>query len=242
MGGEDISDPMKDLMSVGKDDSRFQEQFKALRSKLEYKTDLAGWKVIGVTSSIAGEGKTLFCAKMAANMAYTKRKKVLLVDADIRKADLTKGLGNPLAPGLTDFLRNETGLGNILRSTNVPDLFSISAGTTVQVSSDLLAGERFGTFLHQARERFDFVLLDSPPVLPIADALSMRESLDAYIMIYRAGFTPISMFRQAVEELGEKKILGAVLNGVEPQSEKFYGRYYGKYYANAPICSKERRD
>ena len=221
-----------DLLNVGEEDSVFRETFRSLRSKLEYKSDMAGWKVLGITSSIAGEGKTLSCAKIAVSMASTKRKRVLLVDADVRKGSLSRGMGIPIHPGLTEFLLGSATSESLIRQTAVQGLSIISAGTSISAPADVLSGDRFRAFVIEARKEYDVVLIDCPPVLPVADAMSIREVVDGFIFIYRAGFTPLNMFQQATEEIGEKKILGVVLNGVEPKSDRYYGRYYGSYYTS----------
>ena len=89
------------------------------------------------------------------------------------------------------------------------------------------------------RQLYDIVLLDTPPIIPVADTMSMRERLDGIILVYHAGYTPLTMFKQATEEIGEKKILGVILNGVEPKSERYYGKYYGHYYSS-PKTKKDR--
>lgn len=221
-----------DLTKVGGDDQVFLEQFKAFRSKLEHKSDLLGWKTIGVTSSIAEEGKTLTCAKIALGMALTKRKSVLLVDADNRKADLTKGFGIPVKPGLTERMLGQVSFSDVVRKGPVPGISLVSSGSSVQAPADLLAGDGFRDFVLEARNKFDFVLFDTPPILPVADTISMREQLDGLIFVFRLGYTPMQMFKQATEEIGEKKIIGVVLNGAEPKSDRFYGKYYGHYYSS----------
>ncbi|MDA8177991.1 MAG: CpsD/CapB family tyrosine-protein kinase [Desulfobacteria bacterium] len=238
--GADPGRERVDLLKVGEEDPIFLEQFKALRSKLEYRMDVLGWKVIGVTSTIAGEGKTLTCAKVAVSLARTKRKAVLLVDADIRKADLSKGFGTPVHPGLTEYLLGAAAFPDVVRKSAVPGLDTVSSGTSVPAPADLLAGDGFATFIEEARKRYHIVLLDTPPILPVADTMSMRERLDGLIFVYRAGFTPLAMFKQATEDIGEKKILGVVLNGVEPKSERYYGKYYGHYYTS--MKAKEVRE
>jgi len=230
-----------DFIKAGDGDIIFQEQFKTFRSKIEYKLDVMGWTVIGITSTIAGEGKTFICAKIAESLALTKRKKVLVVDADIRKADLSKGLFKTKPPGLTEILSGEATLQQVTRQTGVPGLEAISAGEEVTQHADLLAGARFRTFIAAARQGYDIVILDTPPVLAVADTLSMREHLDGFVFVYRAGFTPISMFQQATEEIGEKKILGVVLNGVERRSEKYYSHYYGSYYVDSKKIGNANR-
>jgi Mrp family chromosome partitioning ATPase len=101
---------------------------------------------------------------------------------------------------------------------------------SVAEPGNLLSGEKFRSFLEDARGNFDVVLLDTPPILPVADTLCLRDQVDGFLFLYRAGFTPHPLLRQAAEEVGEEKILGVVLNGVTQQNQKYYHRYYGKYY------------
>ena len=219
-----------DLLAVGKEDSLFNEKFKGLRAMVEQKADLHQMRLIGITSSVAGEGKTITCAHLGRSLASTGRKKVLLVDVDVRKADLTHGMGARRTPGLTEYLLGGATLQQILRATQVPNLFLIPSGMEVNSPADLLAGEKFKSFLHEIRASVDMILLDTPPVLPVADTPTIRDLTDGFLFVYRAGFTPYTMLRQAIEELGEKHVLGAVLNGVEVASDSYYRKYYGAYY------------
>ena len=222
------------ILKKGEEDQFFGEQFKALKAKFEYKVDMLKLKVVAVTSAIAGEGKTLSCANLAMNLASSGRKKVLLIDVDLRKADLARGLNIPPLPGLSEFLSGTVSLKDVLRNTLVSGLYVIPAGTRIAAPADLLAGDKFRSFLADIRDHFDVVLLDTPPILPVADTLSLKDQVDGFIFLYRTGFTPHHMFKQAVEEIGEKNVIGVVLNGVEPYKEKYYQRYYGKYYKKSP--------
>jgi capsular exopolysaccharide synthesis family protein len=209
----------------------FLEQFKALRAKFEYQVDMHKYKVVAVTSAIAEEGKTLTSANLAANLASIGRKKVLLVDTDMRKSDIAQMFNTPSKPGLKEFLTGSVPLEKIIHSDNsVTGLRIISGGEKGTVPANLLAGDRFRSFLQEMRNKFDIVLLDTPPILPVADTLSLRDQVDGFIFIFRIGFTPYVMFRQAVEEIEKDKILGVVLNGVEMKKYKYYQRYYGEYY------------
>lgn len=219
-----------DLFAVGKEDPLFHEKFKGLRAMVEQKADLHQMRLIGITSSIAGEGKTITCVQLGRSLASTGRKKVLLVDVDIRKADLTHGMGARRTPGLTEYLLGGVPLQQIIRSTQVPNLSLIPSGIEVNSPADLLAGDKFKSFLQEIRTSYDMILLDTPPVLPVADTPTIRDLTDGFIFVYRAGFTPYTMLRQAMEELGEKNVLGAVLNGVEVASDAYYRKYYGAYY------------
>jgi len=219
-----------DLFAVGKEDPLFHEKFKGLRAMVEQKADLHQMRLLGITSSIAGEGKTITCAQLGRSLASTGRKKVLLVDVDIRKADLTHGMGARRTPGLTEYLLGGATLQQIIHPTQVPNLFLIPSGIDVNSPADLLAGDKFKSFLQEIRASYDMILLDTPPVLPVADTPTIRDLTDGFLFVYRAGFTPYTMLRQAMEELGEKNVLGAVLNGVEVASDSYYRKYYGAYY------------
>ena len=224
------------ILEIGREDPIFADRFKGLRAKFEYKSDMLKFHLVGVTSSIAGEGKTVSCAFLATNLALTGRQRVLLVDTDIRKADLTRGLNLPRHPGLTEYLTGAAPLHEIIRNSHIPLLKVIPAGAEVPSPADLLSGDPFRTFLKEIRTRFDIILLDTPPILPVADTINMREQLDGFVFLFRSSYTPVEMFRQAVDEIGEKKILGVIVNAVEPQKKKDIDKYYGYYHHEKPTA------
>jgi capsular exopolysaccharide synthesis family protein len=213
-----------------KDAPIFHDKFKALRAKIDNYLEQEGDTTLAVTSSIADEGKTVICVNLAMNIASTGRKKVLLVDTDMHKSDLAKGMNLKPVPGLSEFLSGNAEVNEILRNSQVPGLHVILAGSEVRSPADLLAGKKFRSFLKSVREHFDVILLDTPPVLPVADTLSLRDQVDRFLLVYRAGFTPYPMLRQVIEEIGEQKVLGVVINRVKPMTDKYYKQYYGKYY------------
>lgn len=223
------------ILKKGEMDPYFNEQFKTLKAKFEYKFDMLKFKIVAVTSAIAGEGKTLACANLAMNLASSGRKKVLLIDVDLRKADLARGMNIPPQPGLSEYLTGTVGLKDILRNSFVPGLYVIAAGSRNAAPADLLTGEKFRSLIADIRDHFDIVILDTPPILPVADTIGLKDQVDGFIFIFRTAFTPYNMLRQAIDEIGEKNIIGVVLNGVEPQTEKYYKRYYGKYYRKTVV-------
>jgi capsular exopolysaccharide synthesis family protein len=211
-------------------DPMFVEQFKSLSSRFEYRIDVMQCKVVAVTSAVAGEGKTVSAMNLAMNLSASGRKKVLLIDVDLRKCDLAGHLRVTPVPGLTEFLAGAADTKEILRTTGAPGLFVIPGGMRISAPWELLSGERFRTFLKEARERFDLVLLDTPPVIPVSDTHALRDLVDGFVLVYRLGHTPHPMFRQALDDIGEKKLLGVVLNAVERESKKYYQRYYEEYF------------
>jgi polysaccharide biosynthesis transport protein len=217
------------LFAGGKEDMAFLSRYMPLRARFESRVGTLNLKTVAVTSAVAAEGKTLSCANLAMSLAMAGWKRMLLIDADLYKPDVARGLAISPAPGLTDFLTGSATLKEIVRNSFLPGLYVIPAGTKVDVSANLLGGTMFCSLLKDARKHFDIVMLDTPPVLSVADTLSLRNEVDGFIMIYRAGYTPYAMFRQAVEEVGEENILGVVLNAVEQPRSRYYRRYYGDY-------------
>ena len=228
---------MNDMLSI---DHNYHETFKGLRAKIEYKIDMVELRTLAVTSAVAGEGKTLTAINLAANMASTGRKKVLLLDMDLRKGSVAGMLGIAKAPGMSEYLYGNASRADILRNSTLPGLFIITAGRTINSPADFLAGERFRSFLRDIRGEFDLVILDTPPILPVPDAVTISEQVDSFIMIFRLGHTPHQLFRQALDDLGERKVMGVVLNGAEKKSDKYYSRYYGKYYRSTPSTGNAR--
>ena len=211
----------------------FLEQFKALRAKIDDLIDMGVCKTLAVTSSIAEEGKTITCINLAMNMAYTGRRKVLLVDTDMRKSDVAREMNlNPI-PGLSEFLSGAVKITDVIKSSKVPGLYAIPSGACPPSPADVLAGESFRQFIQSSREHFDLVLLDTPPVLPVADTHALREQVDGFLLVYRAGHTLYPFLEQVIEDISEEKILGVVINRVKPRTDKYYRKYYGKYYNNS---------
>ena len=211
-------------------DQIFTEQFKNFCARFEYAVDVRGCKIVAISSAIAGEGKTVSTVNLASNLASTGRKKVLLIDLDLRKSDLAKGLRFPSIPGMVELLGGTASLNEVLRLVNAHGLNVIPSGKLISNPWGLLAGEKFRIFLQEIRDRYDVILLDTAPMLPVSDTLVLRDLVDGIVLVHRLGYTPHNLFRQALEDIGEKKLLGVLLNGVKPQSERYYQRYYGKYY------------
>jgi len=211
-------------------DQIFTEQFKNFSARFEYAVDARGCKVVAISSAIAGEGKTVSTVNLASNLASTGRKRVLLIDLDLRKSDLAKGLRFPSTPGLAELLGGTASLSDVLRYVITQGLHVIPSGKRVPNPWGLLSGEKFRVLLQELRDQYDVILLDTAPMLPVSDTLVLRDLVDGVVLIHRLGYTPHNLFRQALEDIGEKKLLGVLLNGVEPQSERYYRRYYGKYY------------
>jgi capsular exopolysaccharide synthesis family protein len=214
-------------------DPFYTEMIRGFRAKVEYQIDATGLRILGLTSAVAGEGKTKTAIHLAVNMASTGRKKVLLMDLDLRKSDIASEMRIGASPGLSEYLMGAVSREEILRITSIRGLFLIPAGKPVHSPVDMLAGEKFRSLLKELRGHFDLLILDTPPILPVPDALTISEQLDAFILVFRLSFTPYKLFQQAADELGTGRIMGVVLNGDEKKSDKYYSRYYGNYYKSS---------
>ena len=219
-----------DILNMRAIDPYYYEMVKGLRAKVEYKMDTLNLRVLAVSSAVAAEGKTSTAIQLAVNMASTGRKKVLLLDMDLRKPSIATEMGVASGPGLSEFLSGSVSREMILRNSVVPGLSVIVGGKSLSSPADMLAGEKFRSLLRELRENYDLVILDTPPILPVPDAVTISEQVDAFILLFRFSHTPHQLFRQAIEDLGERKIVGVVLNGEEKKSNKYYHKYYGKYY------------
>ena len=236
----DMPSNRKAVFELRDNDPLYTEVVRGLRAKVEHRIDQMGLRTLGFTSAVSGEGKTKTAIHLAVNMASTGRKKVLLMDLDLRKSDIAREMRIGAGPGLSEYLAGTVSREEILRNTSIRGLFLIPAGKPVASPVDMLAGDKFRSFLKELRDHFDLLILDTPPILPVPDALTISDQLDAFILVFRLSFTPYKLLRQAVDELGTGKILGVVLNGDEKKSDKYYSRYYGNYYKPSDIEGKIR--
>lgn len=226
----DMPSDRKAVFDPRDNDPYYTEMIRGLRAKVEHRIDATGFRTLGVTSAAAGEGKTKIALQLAVNMASTGRKKVLLMDLDLRKSDIAREMRIGAGPGLSEYLAGAVSREEIVRITSIRGLYLIPGGKMCSSPVDMLAGEKFRMLLKELRGHFDLLILDTPPILPVPDAMTISEQVDAFIMIFRLSYTPYKLLRQAVEEFGTEKIMGVVLNGDEKKSDKYYSRYYGSYY------------
>ena len=211
------------------------EQYKLLRTNLEF-TVPEGTKcpVIGVTSSMRGEGKST----TAINLSYVlaeKGSRVLLIDGDLRIPSVAKKMGIPGTPGLTDVLMGKGDKIEHYKSTLLDTWYILPSGEIPPNPSELLGSKRMESTLASLREKFDYIVIDLPPVNIVSDALSIASLITGMILVVREEYTEKKelehCFRQL--KLSNVNILGCVMNETTSGSSS-YGRYrryrYYKYY------------
>ncbi|MDF1555490.1 MAG: CpsD/CapB family tyrosine-protein kinase [Deferrisomatales bacterium] len=211
------------------------EQYRALRNRIERLSRQDGLQVLGITSSVKGEGKSLTATNLAAVMAQGAAKRVLLVDADLRRPKIDKLIAVHRSPGLADYLQGEAEWDDLFQHTPYYGLDVVGAGETRGHPSDLLAGPAMQEFIAQCRRQYDYIIFDTPPLLPISDVNFLVELLDGVALVVRANKTGRGLLKQAADSLPEGKILGTLLNRAQSMRQGYgygYGKggYYSKYY------------
>jgi capsular exopolysaccharide synthesis family protein len=203
------------------------EQFRTLRSRLYRIRENRALRIILIVSAAPQEGKTFIAANLAECFVRQRGCRVLLVDGDLRSPQLHARLGAPSKPGLAEYLQGEAKEFEIIqKSPNNEELYFIPAGNHITHPSELISNSRLSQLLNHLAPMFDWVIVDSPPILPVSDASVLAEMCDGALLVVRAGSTPSEAAQRACHELPDEKIVGVALNTVEGNAAS-YG--YGKY-------------
>jgi capsular exopolysaccharide synthesis family protein len=217
------------------------ERYRAFRISL-LMSRAGGLKLILVTSAFSREGKTATAVNLAVVLAQLG-KRVLLVDADLHRPRLHKVFHVSNRTGLVSILAENLNPERAVARTEISDLFLVPAGPSTPNPSGLLSSEAMGSFLDLARLNYDYVILDGPPVLPVADALVVGYKTDGAVICIRGGETPRDSVAKACAKLrrGGVRILGALINNVVEEAD-VYGKYQydDKYYAGDPVQAEEK--
>ena len=215
------------------------EQFRSLRSRIYELRDLKPLKSILITSGMPQEGKSFVATNLAISLARNRNAKVLLIDGDMRRYTVHQLLGCEAEPGLADYL---AGRSTIIEVMQRPDAASITAAAGARVgglssltfiaggnggdrAADLSNNHRFGELMAAASPLFDWIIIDSSPVLPVSDAVNLARSCDGVLLIARGGVTEYTDAQRAQHEMKGANVLGFVLNAAERPAQ--VSSYYG---------------
>lgn len=212
------------------------EQFRSLRSRIFELRDISPLKTILVTSGLPQEGKSFISTNLALSLARHKNSKVLLIDGDMRRYTLHQILGCDSHPGLADYLAGKAAILEVMQRPEqmpatsgttpiLPNLTFIAGGNGGDKAADLSGSPRFRELIRLASPLFDWIIVDSSPVLPVSDAVNLARSCDGVLLIARGGVTKFPVAQRAQSELKASNILGFVLNAVQETPE--VGNYYG---------------
>jgi protein-tyrosine kinase len=206
---------------------RGAEEFRTLRSRLYQIREKMPLKRLMVTSALPKEGKSFVAANLAQVIVRQQGRRVLVIDADLRSPGMHRHLGASQTPGLSDYLIGEGDEFAIMQRGPMENLFFVPAGRTASGAPELLANGRLKLFLQRVEPLFDWIILDTPPVVPVADSTLLANFCEGVLMVVRSNVTPSDLARRAREEFQDKLLLGVVLNGIAadqlPQSRYYYG-------------------
>ena len=217
-----------EIQTQEKEDFHFEEALKMLRTNIQFSG--SNIKVIMFTSAVPGEGKSQITFSEAMSLAALGRR-VLLIDADIRKSVLLNRYQvKQEVGGLSEYLSGQRRLDEVLCHTTIRNLDVIFAGPYSPNPSELLADPIFARLLEEMREEYDYVLIDTPPMAGTTDGAIVARQCDGAIIVIESGAVSRRLAKRVKGQLEKSgcRILGAVLNKVDMKSNSYYGKYYGK--------------
>ena len=208
------------------------EAFRSLRTNLEFAGVDKPLKTLLITSASPSEGKSTVSVNLAAAIAQGERS-VVLVDADLRRPSVHRYLDIPNRHGLSDVFRDQSQLANVITSSGSSSFSVITSGSLPPNPSELLASERIHSILRSLEERFDMVIIDSPPVI-VTDPITLASKVDGVLLVIEPGKTKIGAAQVVMEQMQRAgaRVVGAVLNPISRRRANYYSkyRYYSAYY------------
>ncbi len=205
------------------------EQYRTLRTQLFHAAEKKKIQVVTVTSTLAGEGKTSTIINLGLAIAQSKEKRVLIIDGDLRRPNVAAYLGTRAKAGFGEALSGEGNPLDLLFTIEGHELYLLAVSRETSNPTELLSSERLAEMIAELRRYFDFILIDSPPVLPFADAQLLANHADAVMLVVRAGMAQYQTVEKAIESLPAGKMLGVILNDAELTEEAGYYDYYYNY-------------
>jgi capsular exopolysaccharide synthesis family protein len=203
------------------------EQFKKLRTHIFHQSAISPHSML-ITSSIPQEGKTIVAVNLAIAISHEINKKVILIDADLRKPKIyIEGFEN--SKGLSNYLEDEIPLSEILKNSDEEKLWVIPAGKPSSKPSEIIGSKKMKELLKSLHELFEdaYIVIDSPPILATPEPILLSNLVDGVIMVVKADHTPKGAVRKAIGLIGREKIIGIVYN---QKDAKYSVNYYNGYY------------
>ncbi|MGA8273803.1 MAG: CpsD/CapB family tyrosine-protein kinase [Candidatus Sulfotelmatobacter sp.] len=222
-----VSIPLENrLVALGKEGSLGAEKFRFLAVRLRQLRQTRPLKKILITSSIPQEGKSTVSANLACTLARRKQHKTLLLDGDLRRPTVAAQFGLGRIPGLCEYLCGETESINLYRLESL-GLWLMPAGSAPQNPLELMQSGKLSALMERLTSWFDWIVIDSPPILPLADTSIWSRLVDGILLVTRKGKTERQQLLRGLETLEKSKLLGALVNGSESAAHSDYYQRYG---------------
>jgi capsular exopolysaccharide synthesis family protein len=223
--------PNGKLLSLTDTESLAAEKFRFFGVRLRQLQQLRAFKKVLITSTIPEEGKSMICANLAVILARKKRQRVLLLEGDLRRPVLPVRFGLGKVEGLSEWLQGESqSVPNIYRLEGL-NLWLLPAGRAPENPLEMMQSSRLSGLMDQLGNWFDWILIDSPPILPLADTSVWMRMADGVILVAREGLTEKRELKRGLEILEPSKLLGVVLNS---STETDHSNYYQRYAPQSP--------
>jgi capsular exopolysaccharide synthesis family protein len=207
------------------------DRLRFLRLRLNQVWNEEKLKRLLITSPQPHDGKSTIALNLAVTLAEEGKRTVLLIEGDLHRATISSLLGLVGRPGVAECLENDTDPLSVVVRVEPLGCCFLPAGNTANNPSELLQKNELATMMDSLSPHFDWILIDSPPVAPLTDALSWKDRTDGTLLVTRAGRTPPNATEEALNLLGRKHVLAIVLNGVQGL-ERAYKKYYDAYKSN----------
>ncbi|THF74691.1 CpsD/CapB family tyrosine-protein kinase [Cohnella fermenti] len=222
------------LVAFANPTSPLAEAYRTLRTNIQFSSIDERIRTLMVASAQSGDGKSTTISNLAITYAQ-EGKRTLLIDGDLRKPSLHHMFAISNRTGLTNVLVNEQSWMSVVRSTHVPNLSVMAAGSIPPNPSEILASQRMKSLLEELGERFDMILFDTPPILAVTDGLIISSLCDGVVMVVKSGRTKHALARKLKLSLEHAKarIFGVVLNNVKRKSGEGYYDYYRYGYGHS---------
>jgi protein-tyrosine kinase len=217
------------LFMNGDDSARGTEEYRTLRSRLYHMREKMTLKTLLVTSALPKEGKSFTASNLAQVMVRQHGRRVLLIDADLRGPRLHLMLGTTPGPGLSDYLQGRNDEFSIMQRGPLENLFFVPSGTGIEDPSELVGNGRLKMLLQRVEPLFDWIIVDSPPAIPVSDASVLAKACDGVLMVVRSNSTPSDIARKARQEFPDQSLVGVVLNGTSDDAAPYAQYYYEAY-------------
>jgi capsular exopolysaccharide synthesis family protein len=217
------------LFLNGDEGARGTEEFRTLRSRLYHLREKMPLKKLLITSALPKEGKSFTSSNLAQVLVRQHGRRALLIDADLRAPRLHTMLGTTSDPGLSDYLLGKKDEFSIMQRGPLENLFFIPSGTGAADPAELVGNGRLKVLLQRVESLFDWIIIDSPPAIPVSDASVLAKACDGVLMVVRSNSTPFDLARKARQEFPDQALIGVVLNGTGEDALPYTRYYYESY-------------